>query len=337
MHAGRNYTLKEFLFWTRHTLYWLLGINLVVVFLYAVVGWHWLGMPWVPIALLGTAAAFLAGFRNNATYARAWEARQIWGGIVNSSRTFGIMVRDFIRSPAASSGSSAAVHQQLIYRHVAWLTALRFQLREPRKWENMQKNYNREYRDFYKLKIPEHAGNLTEELRKLLADTETDYILSKKNRATQLLAWQSKHLRELVDDGWIDNYRYIELTLIIKELYEHQGKSERIKNFPYPRQFATINVLFIRLFVILVPFGLLNEFHKLGNHAVWLTIPFGVLVSWVFMSLEQVGESTENPFEGSSNDTPITSMSRTIEIDLREMLDETDIPPAIQPDQDILF
>ncbi len=337
MHAGRNYTLKEFLFWTRHNLYWLLGINIVVTFLYTVLGWEWVGIPWVPIALLGTAAAFIAGFRNNATYARAWEARQIWGGIVNSSRSFGIMVRDFVRSPETSAGSSTVIHKQLIYRHVAWLTALRFQLREPRKWENMQKNYNKEYREYYKIKIPEQESNLTDELRKLLPDPETDYILSKKNRATQLLARQSKQLRELVDDGWVDNFRYIELELMLKEFYEHQGKSERIKNFPYPRQFATINVLFIRLFVLLVPFGLLKEFDKLGDHVVWLTIPFGVLVSWVFMSLEQVGESTENPFEGGANDTPISSISRTIEIDLREMLDETDIPPAMQPVGDILF
>lgn len=335
MHAGRSYTLKEFLFWTRRNLYWLLAINTGVTILYEVVGLTWIGIPWVPIALLGTAAAFIAGFRNNATYARAWEARQIWGGIVNTSRTFGIMTRDFIRSPAAGRMESNAVHQQLIYRHIAWLTALRFQLREPRAWENVQQDYNIEYRQWYS--IPEQESNLADELRKLLSVQEVDYILSKKNRATQLLAQQSKQLRELVDQEWVNNYRYVELELLLKELYEHQGKSERIKNFPYPRQFATINTLFIRLFVWLVPFGLLKEFDKLGEHIVWLTIPFGVLVSWVFMSLEQVGESTENPFEGGANDTPITSMSRTIEIDLRDMLDETNLPPATTAVNNILM
>lgn len=335
MHAGRNYTLKEFIVWTRQNLYWLIAINTGVTVLYQVVGFKWLGMPWVPIALLGTAAAFIAGFRNNATYARSWEARQIWGGIVNSSRSLGIMVRDFVRSPATLIADSKVIHQQLIYRHIAWMTALRFQLRESRVWENVEKDYNAEYQKFYK--IPERESNLADELRKLLPTQETDYVLGKKNRATQLISLQSKQLRELVDKGWIENYRYIELELMLKELYEHQGKSERIKNFPYPRQFATINGLFIRLFVWMVPFGLLKEFDKLGDHIVWLTIPFGVLVSWVFMSLEQVGESTENPFEGGANDTPITSMSRTIEIDLREMLDETDIPPAIQAVNNILL
>ena len=328
MHAGRRYTLKEFLFWTRRNIYWLLAINATVTILYEVIGLKWIGIPWVPIALLGTATAFIVGFRNNATYARAWEARQIWGGIVNSSRSLGIMVRDFVRNPAPTDSDSKPIHQELIYRHIAWLTALRFQLREPRIWENIQKDYNIEYKQNYS--IPELESNLDDELRKLLPMHEVDYILGKKNRATQVLAQQSKQLRELVDQSWIENHRYIQLELMLKELYEHQGKSERIKNFPYPRQFATISQMFTRLFVWLVPFGLLKEFDKLGEHIVWLTIPFGVLVSWVFMSLEQVGESSENPFEGGPNDTPITSMSRTIEIDLRDMLDENDLPPALR-------
>ena len=94
--------------------------------------------------------------------------------------------------------------------------------------------------------------------------------------------------------------------------------------------------MFIRLFAALIPFGVLNEFQKLGEHMVWLTIPFSVAVAWVFMAMEKVGESTENPFEGGANDVPITAMSRTIEIDLREMLDEKDIPPALQPVNNIL-
>lgn len=95
--------------------------------------------------------------------------------------------------------------------------------------------------------------------------------------------------------------------------------------------------MFVRLFAGLIPFGILNEFQKLGDWEVWLTIPFSVTVAWIFMAIEKVGESTENPFEGSANDVPITAMSRTIEIDLREMLDEKDLPPAIQPVNKILM
>ena len=112
-------------------------------------------------------------------------------------------------------------------------------------------------------------------------------------------------------------------------LYDLQGRCERIKNFPYPRQFASINLYFIRLFTFVVPLGLLQEFHQLGEHMIWLNIPFSVIVNWVFNTMEKIGEATENPFEGGANDVPISTLCRTIEIDLREMLDETDIPAPL--------
>ena len=141
----------------------------------------------------------------------------------------------------------------------------------------------------------------------------------------------------LSDDGKIENFRYIELTKRLADLYDHQGKCERIKNFPYPRQFASINLFFIWLFVIMLPFGMLNEFQKIGENYIWLTIPFTIIVGWVFTSMEKVGESTENPFEGNPNDVPITAMSRTIEIDLKDMLDQTDLPKPLTPVNNILM
>lgn len=334
MHAGRKYKLSEFLVWTRRDIYILVVLAIIPTVLYAVLGYTWLGVSWLPIALLGTAAAFIAGFRNNATYARAWEARQIWGGIVNSSRTWGIMSRDFVSSKDSGNAKLEQIHKELVYRHLGWLTALRFQLREPRTWENMEKSYNREYRKYFT--VDEQVNKLEDELKQYLPDDEFTAVLKTKNRATQIIALQSAHLKRLADEGYIENNRIVELELILKDLYDHQGKSERIKNYPYPRQFATINIFFIWLFVFMVPYGMLNEFNKLGEGMVWLTIPFSVIVTWVFTSLERVGESTENPFEGSANDVPITAMSRTIEIDLREMLGETDLPPAIQPVNNIL-
>ena len=132
---------------------------------------------------------------------------------------------------------------------------------------------------------------------------------------------------------------------MLREFSSHQGKSERIKNFPYPRQYATINVLFVKLFCLLLPFALLAEFNSLNEHVsgilkgymVWFVIPFSVLISWVYTSLEQVGESTENPFEGSPNDIPISQMSRLVEIDIREMLGEMDLPPLLRPENNIIL
>lgn len=339
MHAGRQYTLKEFLIWTRRDIYWIFGLTLIPTLLYKFAGWTWLAVPWVPIAMIGTAAAFIAGFKNTQTYNRLWEARQIYGAIVNGSRSWGIMARDFVTNLHAAAPVSQQelhrIHQELIYRHIAWLTALRFQLREPRLWENMNQKYNIEYRSKYK--VAEHEEPLEQALQSFLSENELRYVLGKKNRATQIISLQSRQLKELMESGLIDDFRHTAMTAGLTDFYDQQGKCERIKNFPYPRQFATINLFFIRLFVYLVPFGMLNEFAKLGEHLIWLTIPFSVIVSWVFNSMEKVGESTENPFEGGANDVPITALSRTIEIDLREMLDEKDLPPAIVAVNNILL
>jgi ion channel-forming bestrophin family protein len=120
----------------------------------------------------------------------------------------------------------------------------------------------------------------------------------------------------------------------IRDFFDYQGRSQRIKIFPYPRQYATINGLFVKLFCLLLPFGLLAEFDRLNKGmtgwlqggTVWLVIPFSTSIAWVFTSLEQVGESTENPFEGSANDVPISQMRRMVEIDMREMLEEAELP-----------
>ncbi len=339
MHSGRNYTLKEVLTWTRRDIVFLVVVATIPTLLYVLLGWKWLSIPWLPIALIGTAVAFIVGFKNNATYSRLWEARQIWGAIVNGSRTWGNMARDFVTNKHAihpvPESALKEIHTRLIYRHIAWLTALRFQLREARNWENLTKSYNADYRKYYS--IPEHENKLEEELSRYLSPEEKAYILSKKNRATQIISLQSQELKELLDKGFIEDFRHMELANMLKDFYEQQGKCERIKNFPYPRQFATINLFFVKIFVILVPFGLLQEFGKLGEHFVWLTIPFSVLVNWVFHTMEKIGEATENPFEGTPNDIPMAALSRTIEIDLREMLDEQTLPEPVKPVNNILM
>jgi putative membrane protein len=308
--------------------------------LYALVGWTWLTIPWVPIAMVGTAVAFIVSFKNNATYNRLWEARQIYGAIVNSSRTWAIMAIDFVTGQHArgpvTDAELQATRTRLVHRHIAWLHAMRFQLRAPRAWEHMIKVYNREYRKHYA--VEEQDGRKLEEfIEGLLPPQEKALVLSKSNVATQIIAQQSHDLQGLVAAGLIDDFRHMEMQRQLADLYDQQGKCERIKNFPYPRQYATINLMFVRLFNALVPFGMLGEFAKLGSGYVWLTIPFTALVAWVFIMMERIGEATENPFEGSANDVPITAMTRTIEIDLREMLGEKDVPEPLKPQGVILM
>jgi ion channel-forming bestrophin family protein len=334
MHTGKSYRFIEFLFWTRRSILWLLLLGAIPVILYEVLDWKWVAVPWPVVALLGTATAFIVGFKNVQTYNRTWEARQIWGAAMSASRSWAMMCRDFI--PDADKST------KIIYRHFAWLTALRYQLRAGRSWESIDKSSNKEYRRFYV--IPEREIPLEEELAKYISPEELNDISGKNNKAIQLLSLQSNALAELYKEGLLDNFRFMGMHTALREFSSHQGQSERIKNFPYPRQYATVNGLFIKLFCILLPFALLGEFNKLNDiegifrgNMVWLVIPFSVLLSWIYTSLEQVGESTENPFEGNANDVPISQMSRTVEIDIREMLGEVHLPAPLQPQNNIVL
>ena len=284
MHSCKSYKLSEFLLWTRRNIYITLIISIVPVVLYQIFELKFIAIPWTVVALLGTATAFIVGFKNTQTYNRTWEARQIWGAILNSSRAFGTMSRDFLDNPEKT--------KELVYRHFAWLTALRYAMRDSRAWETTNKAYNTEYKAFYD--IPEKETTLEAELAKYISADELKYILTTKNKAVQLMSLQSKTIKQLFANKEIDSYQFVEMQKAIKDFYDQQGRSERIKNFPYPRQFATINSFFIKLFCVLLPFGMLKEFDKLNDgltgifqgNMVWLVIPFSVLISSVYTSLE---------------------------------------------------
>lgn len=112
---------------------------------------------------------------------------------------------------------------------------------------------------------------------------------------------------------------------------------DRIKTFPFPRQYAFFSGVFVNIFLALLPFALLGELAGRGGGQLWLVAPFGMLISWVFTTMEQVGDSSENPFEGGLNDIPMTAICRRIEIDLRAFLGESDLPPPLGPVDGILM
>ena len=335
MYTGKSYKLSEFIIWTRKSIYGLLLMGILPVMLYQYLDLKWLGISWTVVALLGTATAFIVGFKNTQTYNRTLEAQQIWTLILNASRSWGTMSRDFLSNPQKT--------KLLVYRHLAWLTALRYEMRSYRVWETSQKRHNAEYQQYYD--VPEHKTTLREELSKYLDSNELHYILSSKNKATQIMSLQSKTLKELYDNQEIVVLQFVDMQRTIKDFFSQQGRSEQLKDSPYPRQYAIINTLLVKLFCFLLPFGLLKEFDKLNDsvegimkgNMVWLVIPFSVIISWMYTSLGQVGESTENPFEGNANDVPISQISRIIEIDLKEMLGETDLPPFLEPKHNIIL
>lgn len=352
--------------WTRRDIYKFIIIGVIPVFMYKGLGFYWLHLPWLPIGVVGTAVAFIVSFKNNASYDRLWEARKIYGGMVNASRSFTLMVNDFItnehtKNPLAEE-ERFKIRKQIIMRHVAWMTSLRHALRQHKPWEfSRLDKADQEY--LSKLEVREFKYTLAEELEGYVSQTEIDEILSKKNKQAACLNLQSREMQKLKEAGLIEDFRHMEMQAMLTEFFTLQGKAERIKNFPYPRQFATLNFFFVWIFILLLPLGMMHEFEKIGyevveaiqahmlehtspihpivefvgKYFIWFSVPFTVVVSWIFHTMERIGENTENPFEGNSNDVPITTMSRGIEIDIREMIgdDPKEIPAPIEPQFDI--
>lgn len=313
----------------------------IVYVLFARFDLQFLRVPFLPIATIGTAVAFYVGFKNNSAYDRFWEGRKIWGAIVNASRTWGTDVMSYV-APGDDSPEAYALRRDLIYRHMAWMNALRLQLRKKSRFFDKPAWST-------KRRLERHADAMRndwdKELAPFLDAEELGAVSQMSNPATQLLTTQGKRLAALHASGQVDLFRQIAMMEVVEELYTHQGKCERIKNTPFPRFYAEYSRLFTRVFVFLVPFGMLDVFADYIKASAelhpWLPIvPMLLasgLVSWVFMTMESVGDATEDPFERSLNDVPMNALCRTIEIDLRQMLDETDLPPKEPSHDGILY
>lgn len=332
MYTRRRYGFWMTFLWSKNSFFlgliYALLLTIAFEFVYHKLEFDF-SISWQPISVLGITVAFYLGFKNNASYDRTWEARKIWGGIVNNSRTFGAALSSFIQGE-----NSDYIKKELTHRHIAWLTALRYQLRLAKEWEHteyrIKGKYNPNISELY-------FKDLEDEIKNVLCEEEFDLYKGKANMAAQIMHKQATRLQELKDKGYFDDFRHMEFHKLIAEFYADQGRSERIKNFPFPRQYASVAFWMTVLFSIIMPFGLLNIFHDLESHTVWLTVPFSGLIMWVFFLMEMIGDFSENPFEGTYNDVPITSIARNIEIDMREMLNETDIPKPITAENGFLM
>ena len=138
-----------------------------------------------------------------------------------------------------------------------------------------------------------------------------------------------------MEKGLIHSKAFYHVVSTLNKLNIVQINCLRVKNSPYPRNFYSITKYLLIMFLIVLPYSLVGEFNRVGH--VWFTIPVSMLVSWVYICLEKVGQNTTNPFEGGLNDVPITSISRAIEIELKQLLDQPDVPEAIKPMNDILL
>lgn len=346
MRIRKNITLIEVIKYTWH---YMLGLTLFVSFfalLYAK-GYMNIHLPWLPVSVIGTAVAFYVGFKNNQSYDRMWEARKIWGGIVNDSRAWGMMVDGYIsnlfrENQKADDAEIHQIKQRLIYRHIAWLYAHRSQLLVPTPWEHISQGGHtaktaRYYQDKFGVGLVDDEVTRIE-LKSFLPPNEHDRLIGNVNTATQIINEQSRDLSQLRAENYIDDFRHTQMEDVLRSFYTLQGKNERIKKFPLPRQYANMSRIFVFLFVWLLPFSMIPELMKLDPEwGFYVAIPVTAMIAWVYMMMESVGDYSENPFQGMANDIPMLSLCRVIEIDMREMLGETDLPPGIEAKNGVLM
>ena len=268
----------------------LIAWDAAVVLAFKILHWEWVGSKNVPLALYGSALGIIVGFRNNSAYSRWWEARGLWGQIVNNSRSLARQVCSTMR--AENTGESAALQAMqhaLVYHQIAYVHALRQHLRQLSPWE---------------------------ELEPLLHASEIDAVRNSKNLPLSLQQSIGRMLRESRDRGWIDQLAWQSMDRNVDDLADAQGGTERIKNTPMPKQYDYFPRLFVQIYCLLLPIGMVEN---LG----WFTPLGSTLVGFMFLALDRIGRDLEDPFDNTVYDIPLTAITRSIEINLRQLLGET--------------
>lgn len=320
MYVKRNIDLRTMLHYSWKIVVSMAALSTAVWYLHYTYPKHFPGIPFLPVATIGTAVAFYVGFKNNSSYDRLWEARKIWGEITNLSRSLGC----YLMSAAGEAGKEVAA--TIVRRHILYVNVLRAQLRKHAVWEDTlysQLSKSRRQRKSF-------DDELSEAMDLCSCSVERGNFLSVRNSAKQIMSVQIAEITALKRAGVLDAYETSDLLRLCTGLIDQQGKAERIKNFPFPRQYASYSEVFVYIFIFLLPFGLMPEFDKTGLYLSWLVIPFSTLIGWIFTTMERIGDTSENPFEYGPNDVPMTAICRQIEIDLRELLGDEEIPIPIK-------
>lgn len=167
-----------------------------------------ISLPWQPISVIGIALSFYLGFKNNSSYDRTWEARKIWVSLVNNSRTFAAAVCSFIQGENAQE-----LKKELICRHIAWLIALRYQLRLSREWQHTQDRLTGKYNPTI---CEEYFEDLDKDNIQFIPDEEFQLYTQKSNVATQIMHTQSIRMQELRDKKHFDDFRHMQLHDLLR-------------------------------------------------------------------------------------------------------------------------
>ncbi|MBS1566753.1 MAG: hypothetical protein JST39_20380 [Bacteroidetes bacterium] len=248
-------------------------------------------IPLTVPAILGTVISLLLGFRSNQAYDRWWEARHIWGAVVNDSRTWARQILSFTEIEVEGD----EVHQfrqRTVRRQMAWCYSLGQSLRQ----------------------IPGTQG-----LERFISKKEQQSVSQYNNTPLALLEWHGRDIKLALEQGWINRYQQVELDRTLSRLCDNMGKCERIKNTVFPSTYSLYIHFSLMLFMGLLPFGLVEVF------GFW-AIPLTTGIAACFLLIEKMAIHLQDPFENKPTDTPVTTIARKIEIDLRQMLRDQEMP-----------
>lgn len=257
---------------------------------------HHFEIPAIIPTVLGTAIAFFVGFNNNQSYDRWWEARKIWGALVNDSRSWARSAITYLSVTGTEDQQTTAIQQRMVRRHIAFLYALKANLRSA----------------------------VDETYSQYLSKEDIEEISQHTNVPNAILTLQSRELQQLSTDGRIDGFRFMEMNQLLVKFSDEMGMSERIKNTIFPTTYNYFTKVFIWLFVVSLTLVISQ------SAGVW-SIFLGWLVGFVYVSTQINGMSLVNPFENNSSAIPLNQITRTIEINLLEMIGADKIPKPVKP------
>lgn len=270
-------------------------IELILVSLYAIIfeafNYYYnneaINIPIAIPTIVGTIISLLLAFKSNQAYDRWWEARIIWGAIVNDSRSLIRQVITFYKDPDFSV-EAHDFKEKFAKRQVAWCYSLNYSLRE---------------KDPYKA------------VRKILSNEDYQYVKRHKHVPNAILMLHSKDLKKAFESDKINTYQQVQIDETITRLCDYMGKCERIKNTIFPTTYSMYIRFTLCLFVMLLPFALTD---LLG----WLQIPLVVTIGAAFFLIEKMAIHLQDPFENKPTDTPMTAICGTIEKNLFQMIHE---------------
>ncbi len=243
-------------------------------------------MPLTIPAFIGTAISILLSFKLNQSYDRWWEARKVWGSIVNDSRSLVIQLQTLV-----SSGNDEHV-KKLAHRQIAWCYSLGQSLR---------------------------GLSPTENLDSLLNADDLEAIQKHINKPLAILQLHGRDLKYLKEQKQLDAYSHVQLDNTLVRLCDAQGKCERIKGTIFPVTYRLFLHAIIYLFVITLSIALKDV-------NVYFEVPLLLVISAAFFLLERSATHMQDPFENRPTDTAMTTIARNIEINIRQLLNESTVP-----------